>query len=202
MILHEYAPSGNCYKIRLVAAMLGIPIERRHYDIVAGETRTPAFLRRVNADGRIPVLEVDGRMLPESGAACWYLAEGSELIPADAWERAEMLRWMFFEQYSHEPNVATLRFWLTMLGEARLSEAQRAQIAAKRAAGDAALDLMEAHLAARDWFVGDAPSLADIALYGYTHVAHEGGFDLAARPVVAGWCARIAALPGHVPIHA
>ena len=202
MILHEYAPSGNCYKIRLTAAHLGIALERRGYDILAGETRTPAFLARVNANGRIPVLEVDGRMLPESSAACFYLADGSALVPADRWDRADMLRWMFWEQYNHEPNIATLRFWRAYVGETALSPAQRDQLAAKQEAGEAALRLMDEHLAHHAWFAGGAFSLADIALYAYTHVADEGGFDLTAHPHVSRWLRRVAELPGHVPINA
>lgn len=200
LILHEDPISGNCYKIRLVAAHLGLPIERRSYDVLKQETRTPEFLATVNANGRIPVLQIGDRFLPESSAACFYLAEGSPLIPADRFDRADMLRWMFFEQYNHEPNVATLRFWLAFVGEARLSEAQKAAIPAKRAAGEAALALMDEHLATRDFFVGGAFSLADVALYAYTHVAGEGGFDLARWPSVQAWTARIAAMPGHVAI--
>lgn len=202
LILHEYGPSGNCYKIRLVAALLGRPIERRHYDILRGETRTPEFLADVNGNGRIPVLQVGARFMPESGAACWYLAEGTALIPEDRWARADMLRWMFFEQYNHEPNVATLRFWLSMIGKSGLSDAQRAQIPAKRAAGEAALDLMEVHLRTRPWFVGGGLSLADVALYAYTHVAHEGGFDLGRLPAVKSWCGRVEAVPGYISIDA
>ena len=201
-ILHEYAPSGNCYKIRLTAAHLGVALERRHYDILGGETRTPAFLAGVNANGRIPVLEIDGRFLPESGAACWYLADGSPLIPADRWDRADMLRWMFWEQYNHEPAIATLRFWRAYVGEAALTAAQREAMPGKQAAGEAALALMDQHLAGRDWFAGGAFSLADIALYAYTHVAGEGGFELAAYPAVGRWLDRVAALPGHVGIDA
>ena len=202
LVLHEYAPSGNCYKVRLTAALLGLPLERRGYDILKGETRTPDFLAEVNANGRIPVLQIGDRFIPESNAACFYLAEGSALIPADRFERADMLRWMFFEQYNHEPNVATLRFWLAYVGEDRLSEAQRAAIPAKRAAGDDALRLMDAHLAARDFFVGDRLSLADIALYAYTHVGEEGGFELARTPAVQAWLARVAATPDYIPIDA
>lgn len=201
-VLHEYAPSGNCYKIRLTAAHLAVPLERRHYDIMAGETRTPAFLADVNANGRIPVLEVDGRFLPESSAACCWLADGSTLVPANRWDRADMLRWMFWEQYNHEPNIATLRFWRAFVGEAALSEAQRMLLPGKQAAGEAALTLMEAHLAGRAWFAGDGFSLADIALYAYTHVADEGGFALADYPSVTDWLARVAALPGHVTLDA
>ena len=202
LILHEYAPSGNCYKIRLTAALLGVPLERRGYDILRGETRTPAFLREVNANGRIPVLRIGDRFLPESNAACVYLADGSALIPADRFDRADMLHWMFFEQYNHEPNVATLRFWRAFVGEAALSDQQRAQIPAKQAAGEAALALMDAHLAERAFMVGGALSLADIALYAYTHVAGEGGFDLARYPAIGRWIGAVAATPGYVAIHA
>lgn len=201
-VLHEYAPSGNCYKIRLTAAHLGIALERRHYDIMAGETRTPAFLADVNANGRIPVLEVDGRFLPESSAACCWLADGSTLVPANRWDRADMLRWMFWEQYNHEPNIATLRFWRAFVGEAALSEAQRMLLPGKQAAGEAALMLMDEHLSGRAWFAGDGFSLADIALYAYTHVADEGGFALTDYPRVTDWLARVAALPGHVTLDA
>jgi glutathione S-transferase len=202
-ILHEYTQSGNCYKIRLTAALLGLPVERREYDILKGETRTPEFLAEVNANGRIPVLQVGALCLPESNAACFYLADGSPLIPAGRFERADMLRWMFWEQYNHEPNVATLRFWLAFVGEDNLSDLQRAQLPAKKAAGDAALKLMDAHLAERPFFVGASLSLADIALYAYTHVAEEGGgFDLADHPNVAAWLARVAAAPGYIPIGA
>ncbi len=202
LTLHEDPGSGNCYKIRLTAALLGRPLERRSYDIVKGETRTPEFLATVNANGRIPVLQIgagdSGRFLPESNAACWYLAEGSHLIPDDRFDRADMLRWMFFEQYNHEPNVATLRFWLTYVGESNLSEAQRGQIAAKRAGGEAALALMDDHLGRQDWFVGAGPSLADIALYAYTHVCEDGGFRLRDYPHVRAWLGRVDELPGYV----
>lgn len=202
LILHEYAPSGNCYKIRLTAALTGTAIERRSYDIMAGETRTAAFLSSVNANGRIPVLQDGDRFLPESNAACWYLADGTDLIPADPFDRADMLRWMFWEQYNHEPNIATVRFWMGWVGEANLDDLQRALLPGKRAAGVAALKLMDEHLAARDWFVGDAPSLADICLYAYTHVAEEGGFALAPFPAVRAWIARIEGLDDYIAITA
>ncbi|WP_380874465.1 glutathione S-transferase [Sphingomonas sp. DBB INV C78] len=203
LILHEYSNSGNCYKIRLTAALLGTPIERREYDIMAGETRTPAFLANVNDNGRIPVLQIGDRFLPESNAACVWLADGSPLIPADRFDRADMLRWMFFEQYNHEPNVATLRFWLAFVGENALSEAQRAAIPGKRAGGDAALAVMEKHLrTSGGFFVGSAISLADICLYAYTHVAGEGGFDLSAYPAISAWIAAVERTSGYIPITA
>ena len=198
LILHEFSQSGNCYKIRLTAALLGLALERREYDILKGETRTPEFLAAINPNGRIPVLQVDGRFIPESNAACFYLGEGSRLVPEDRFDRADMLHWMFFEQYSHEPNVATLRFWRAFVGEAHLSPAQRVLIPAKQAAGEAALKLLDAHLADRQWLVGARLTLADIALYAYSHVADEGGFDLAAYPALQAWLARVAAAPGYV----
>ena len=202
LVLHEYSASGNCYKVRLTAALLGLPLERREYDILSGETRTAEFLANVNANGRIPVLQVGERFIPESNAACFYLADGSPLVPDERFERADMLRWMFFEQYSHEPNIATMRFWIAFVGEPNLSEAQRAQIPGKRAAGDAALKLMEEHLATRDFFVGGRLTLADVALYPYTHVAESGGFRLDDYPAVLAWLGRVAAAPGHVPMDA
>ncbi|MFN3727812.1 MAG: glutathione S-transferase family protein [Allosphingosinicella sp.] len=203
LTLHEYALSGNCYKIRLTAALLGIPLERRQYDILKGETRTADFLTTINANGRIPVLQVGDRFLPESNAASFYLADGSPLVPADPFGRADMLRWMFWEQYNHEPNVATVRFWLAFVGEERLTPQQRQQLPAKRAAGEAALRLMDEHLERREWFVGGALSLADLALYAYTHVAEDGGgFRLADYPAVRAWLARVAAQPGYLPIDA
>ncbi len=195
LILHEDSRSGNCYKIRLTAALLGLPLQRRNYDIMQGETRSPEFLAKVNANGRIPVLQVGGRFLPESNAACFYLADGSALIPTDRFDRADMLRWMFFEQYSHEPNVATLRFWLLFVGESGLSAYQRSQIPAKRAGGEAALALMDEHLSTRDWLAGGAVSLADIALYPYTSVCEGGGFRLRDYRHIGAWMERIAALP-------
>jgi glutathione S-transferase len=200
LTLHEYAPSGNCYKIRLTAALLGLPVERRHYDIMKGETRTDAFLANVNGNGRIPVLQIGDRFLPESNAACWYLASRSPFVPDDRFEQADVLRWMFFEQYNHEPNVATIRFWKAFVGYENLNDTQRVLLPGKQAAGEAALKLMDEHLAGRDYFVGRQLTLADICLYAYTHVAEEGGFGLDALPNVTAWLARVAAQPGYVGI--
>lgn len=200
LVLHEYARSGNCYKIRLTAAHVGATLERREYDIMRGETRTPEFLAQVNANGRIPVLQAGDRFLPESNAACWYLAGGTPLVPEDRFEQADVLRWMFWEQYNHEPNVATLRFWFGWIGEANFTEFQRVALPLKREAGLAALALMDEHLARHDFLVGDRFTVADIVLYAYTHTCEEGGYRLADYPAVAAWLARVAALPGHVTL--
>jgi len=200
MILHEQMESGNCYKIRLTAAFLGTPIELREYDITKGETRTPEFMADVNANGRIPVLQIGDRFIPESNAACYYLAEGSSLLPTDRFDHADMLRWMFWEQYSHEPNIATLRFWSGWIGIDKLTQAQQLQVPLKREAGNAALKLMDEHLAGRDWFVGTEMSLADICLFAYTHVADGGGFDLEGYPNVTAWIERVKAQPRFLPI--
>lgn len=201
-ILHEHAASGNCYKVRLTAAHAGIELERREYDIMKGDTRTPDFLANVSSNGRIPVLQVGDRFIPESNAASFYLADGTALVPSDRFDRADMLRWMFFEQYSHEPNIATLRFWLRYVGLDALSGMQREQIAVKRKAGNDALKVMDEHLAGREWLVGSRFSLADICLFAYTHVADEADFDLELYPNVIAWMERIMLLPKHVPMDA
>jgi glutathione S-transferase len=201
LILHEYAPSGNCYKIRLTAALLGVPLERRNYDILKGETRTPEFLANISANGRTPVLQIGDKFLAESNAACVWLATGSALIPADRFDHAEMLRWMFWEQYNHEPNIATLRFWMAFVGEANLSDVQRTQIASKKEAGNAALQLMNDQLGRTQWLVGNQLSLADIALFAYTHVAEEGGgFALAAYANVVRWIGDVEKAQGFIGI--
>ncbi len=202
LILHEYSASGNCYKVRLTAALLGLPLERREYDIMKGETRTPRFLSEVNANGRIPVLQVGDRFIPESNAACHYLADGSELVPSGRFEHADMLRWMFWEQYNHEPNIATLRFWMRWVGIGKLTEVQRLQIPPKRKAGNEALKLMDDHLGGREWFVGDRISLADTCLFAYTRVAGDADFDLRSYPNVLEWLERIERQPGYTPMDA
>ncbi len=199
MRLHDNLSSGNGYKVRLILAQLGIPFERVEYDIDRGETRTPEFLERVNPNGRVPVLELeDGTMLPESNAILFYLADGTPFLPDGRLERAQVLRWMFFEQYSHEPNIATPRFWITHRVE--MTEERRIALEGKRPLGYAALGVMEGHLASNDFFVENRNSIADIALYAYTHVADEGGFDLEGFPAVRAWLDRVAAQPGHVPL--
>jgi glutathione S-transferase len=196
--LYDYRSSGNGYKVRLLLALLGIPHERVEVDIIAGETRTPAFLAR-NPNGRIPVLELDdGTHLAESNAILFFLAEGTPFLPADHLERAHVLQWLFFEQYSHEPNIATSRFWLT---HGLLTDDRRPLLAQKHDLGHAALAVMEAHLSSRRYLVGESCTIADLALYAYTHVAEEGGFTLAPYGSVRRWLARIAARPDHVAIH-
>jgi glutathione S-transferase len=202
LVLHEYAASGNCYKVRLTAAIAGVQLERREYDIMKEETRTPDFLAYVNANGRIPVLQVGDRFIPESNAACYFVAEGSNLLPTDRFDHADMLRWMFFEQYNHEPNIATLRFWMGWIGLDNLSDLQRLQMPAKRKAGNAALKLMDDHLNGREWFVGDHMTLADICLFAYTHVAGDADFDLKRYPQVLEWVERIKSQRRHLPMDA
>jgi len=195
--LHQMHVSGNCYKVRLAARQVGVPLTLVDYGLHDGTTRKPAYLAK-NPNGRVPMLEFeDGRTLPESNAILWYLAEGTPLLPADRWGRAEALQWMFFEQYSHEPYIAVARFWLKFKPAAEL-ETRRHLVPEWHAKGNAALAVMQTHLAAHDWFAGGRYSIADIALYGYTHVAADGGFDLSGYPAVVAWLKRVAAEPGHV----
>jgi glutathione S-transferase len=190
--LYDYLPSGNGYKVRLLLSQLGVRFRLVEKDIMKGETRTPDFLA-LNPNGRIPVLELeDGRRLAESDAILFYLAEGTRFLPEERFARAEVLQWMFFEQYSHEPYIAVARFWTHYLGKAVDAE--------KIERGYQALDVMERHLGTRRFFVGERYTIADVALYAYTHVAPEGGFDLAAYPNVRAWLGRVASEPGHVPI--
>ena len=198
MILHDNLSSGNGYKVRLLLAQLGLPFERIEYDIDRGETRTPEFLNGINPNGRIPVLETDeGELLAESDAILFYLAEGTPFLPEGRLARAHVLRWMFFEQETHAPNVATPRYWATHGVE--MTEERRLSLGTKRKLGYAALGVMEGHLEDRAFLLGDRYSVADIALYAYTHVAHEGGFDLHGFPAVLAWLERVADQPGHVP---
>jgi glutathione S-transferase len=191
--------SGNCYKIALLLNHLNIDHEWIHLDVLSGVTRTPAFLAR-NPNGRIPVLELpDGRHLAESNAILHFLADGTALLPSDPWQHALVLQWQFFEQYSHEPYIATARFIAKYLG---MPESRRAEYEGKQAGGHAALRVMEGHLAHHDYFVGETFTIADISLYGYTHVADEGGFALDRYPAIRRWLARVAALPRHMPMPA
>lgn len=199
MLLYNSPVSGNCYKVRLLAAHLGLPLELRELDVVDRSNRAEV-LGDLNPALRVPTLVLDdGRPIAESGAILWYLGEGSRFVPQDPYARAQVLQWMFFEQYDHEPAIALVRFWLVYSGR---PEAYADRVDERRNAGHRALAAMERHLENRDWFVGDTMTLADIALYGYTHVADEGGFDLAAYPAVRAWLDRVAAQPGHVPIDA
>jgi len=192
--LYDHLSSGNGYKVRLLLRQLGIPFERIELDIDRGETRTPEFLAK-NPNGRIPTLETEHGFLPESNAILFYLAEGTPFLPSDRWERAQVLQWMCFEQYSHEPNVATVRYWLTHHRPYLPQVLEQ-----KRQLGEAALGVMERHLATRTFFVGEHYTIADIALYAYTHVAEEGGFRLEPYPAVRRWLERVHAQPRHVPI--
>ena len=199
MHLFDNLDSGNGYKVRLLLAQLGRPYEWTNLDRDAGATRTPEFLKR-NPNGRIPTLELDdGTHLAESNAILYYLAEGTPLLPLDRLGRAQVLQWMFFEQYSHEPFVATPRFIVKHLpaGHARYAE-----LPDRLAKGRAALAVMETHLAERSFFVAERYTIGDIALYAYTHVAHEGGHDLAPYPKVRAWLARVAAQPRYVELTA
>jgi glutathione S-transferase len=195
MLLYNSIYSGNCYKVRLLFAQLGLQYERMELDVVDRSNR-----RKVIGDAnpalRVPtVILEDGRPLAESNAILWYFADGTRYVPTDRYERAQVLQWQFFEQYDHEPHIAVARFWL-LKGIAF----DPAQMEAKRAGGYRALDAMERHLGGRSFLVGERYSIADISLYAYTHVATEGGFDLGPYPAVRAWLARVAAQPGHVPI--
>jgi glutathione S-transferase len=193
--LYQHPGSGNCYKIQLLLELLGLPYETVNVNILAGESRTPAFLAH-NPVGKVPVLQIGSDdFLPESNAALWYLAEGSRFLPADRRGRAEVVRWLSFEQYSHEPNVATARFWIHFLGNPP-QYAERLQ--EKQEAGRHALRIMDDHLARADYFVGGGYSIVDIALYAYTHVADEADIELAPYPAILAWLARVGGEPGHV----
>jgi glutathione S-transferase len=199
VLLYDSPVSGNCYKVRLLLAHLGVSYERRAVDVVDRSNR-PELLGGLNPALRVPTLVLDdGRPLAESGAILWYFGEGTRFVPEDRYERAQVLQWMFFEQYDHEPAIAVARFWLTYSGR---PEAFADRLEERQAAGSRALAAMERHLDGRELLVGAALSLADIALYAYTHVAHEGGFDLSGYPAVRAWVDRVAAEPGHVPIDA
>ena len=199
MLLYDSPVSGNCFKVRLLLAHLGIPYERRTVD-VADRSERPQLLGGLNPALRVPTLVLDdGRPLAESGAILWYFGDGTRFVPADPYARAQVLQWMFFEQYDHEPAIAVVRFWLAYSGR---PEAFADRVEERTAAGYRALDALALGLDGRDWLVGDRMTLADIALYAYTHVAHEGGFDLGRYPSIRVWLARVASEPGHVGIDA
>ena len=199
MLLYENAASGNCYKVRLLLAHLGIAYERHDVDVLDRSNR-PELLGGLNPALRVPTVVLDdGRPLAESNAILWYFGEGTRFVPDDAYERAKVLQWLFFEQYDHEPAIAVARFLKTYYGKPEVWESQRAQLISR---GTKALAALESALADRDWLVGDALTIADIALYAYTHAADEGGFELEAYPAIRAWLDRVAAEPGHVAIDA
>jgi glutathione S-transferase len=194
--LYSMQRSGNCYKVRLAFAQLRIPYDLIEVDILKGESRTPQFLA-MNPNGRVPLLEVaQGRYLSESNAILWYVAGDSPLAPEGSIERADALQWMFFEQHSLEPNLGSARFWLTMVKGGR--ELQQHGIEEWMEKGYQALGVMEKHLDRHRFFVDNHYTIADIALYAYSHCAHESGFDLTAFPAVRAWIKRVAAEPAHV----
>jgi glutathione S-transferase len=200
VLLYNSQVSGNCYKVRLLLAHLGIDYERQAVSVVDRSNR-PELLGGFNPALRVPTLVLDdGRSLGESGAITWYFGEGTRFVPDDPYERAQVLQWMFFEQYDHEPAIAVVRFWLAYSGRPREEFADR--LDERVAAGYRALDVLERGLEARSWLVGDGMTLADIALYAYTHIADEGGFELGGYPAIGEWIARVASEPGHVPIDA
>ncbi len=197
LVLHDNLGSGNAYKVRLLLTHLGQPFQRIEYDVTKAETRTAEFLA-LNPDGRIPLLQFpDGRVLAQSNAILFYLAQASKYLPADAFAQAKVLQWMFFEQYSHEPNIAVARYWLHFLDR---SQVQQALLEEKWQKGYQALDVMEKRLGAADFLVGEDYSIADIALYAYTHVANEAEMDLSPYPGIRRWLDRVAEQPGHVLI--
>jgi glutathione S-transferase len=195
--LYNYGPSGNGYKVALLLSQLGRPFETIEVDANAGGTRTPEFLA-LNPNGKIPVVVLDsGEVLAESNAILWYFADGTPFLPEGTLDRARVLQWMFFEQYSHEPYIAVARNWLAHIG---LDERRRRELPEKQERGYAALGVMERRLAEHPFLVADRYTIADIALYAYTHVAHEGGFDLSRHPGIRAWLARVRGRPGHVPL--
>ncbi|WP_414527208.1 glutathione S-transferase family protein [Nodularia chucula] len=195
--LYDFLPSGNSYKVRLLFVQMGMPFERIDVNILQGETHTPDFLIK-NPNGKIPVLEINsGQYLAESNAILMYLSEGTEFLPYDRFLRAQVLQWLFFEQYSHEPFIATSRFWISILGKA---QEYRAAIEQKREPGYAALKVMENHLKTHNFFVSERYTIADIALFAYTHVADEGGFDLTNFPCIQGWIERVKSQPRYISI--
>jgi len=199
LALYDYLDSGNAYKIRLLLSHLDLPYKRVVLDIDKGETRTPEFLAK-NPNGRIPALELDdGTVLPESNAILFYLAEGTRYLPSDRVGRAQVLQWMFFEQYNHEPNIATVRYWIKH--KIPMTPFIEAAMPVKRKGGYAALEVMETHLKRREFFVSERYSIADIALYAYTHVAHEVDFDLKAYPAVRAWMDQVALQENHIGIY-
>jgi glutathione S-transferase len=199
VLLYDSPVSGNCYKVRLLFAHLDVPYERRSVDVVDRSNRLE-LLGGLNPALRVPTLVLDdGRSLAESNAILWFFGDGTRFVPEDRYQRAQVLQWLFFEQYDHEPALAVLRFWLAYSGT---PEAYADRVEERRAAGYRALDAMERRLGSADYLVGDAFTIADIALYAYTHVAHEGGFDLGGYDGIGRWLERVAAEPAHIAIGA
>ncbi len=195
--LYDFLPSGNGYKIRLLLTQLGMPFERIEVDIIQGLSRTPEFLNK-NLNGKIPVLEIEpGKYLAESNAILVYLSEGTEYFPYDRFLRAKVLQWLFFEQYSHEPYIATPRFWMTIINR---GEEHQAEIEKRQISGYLALNVMENHLKTNSFFVGERYSIADISLFAYTHVADEAGYDLTPFPAVQAWVDRVKGQPRYIEI--
>ena len=198
MLLYNSAVSGNCYKVRLLLAHLGIPFERKEMS-VNDKSNRPAVLGALNPALRVPTIVLDdGRALAESNAILWYFGDGTPYAPTDRFERAQVLQWQFFEQYEHEPNIAVARKWLSYSD----GQYEAAALAVRQQNGTKALHAMDKHLAGREFLVGSRYSLADISLYAYTHVANEGGFDLTRYPAISAWLQRVAAQPGHIKIDA
>jgi glutathione S-transferase len=196
--LYDYLPSGNGYKVRLLLTQLAISFELIECDIIKGETRTPEFLSKF-PNGRIPAIEFDdGKLLFESNAIISYFADNTQFVPQSRFERAQVLQWLFFEQYSHEPYIASVRY-LVHIGP-EVPDPRRAMLDMMIRRGYDALDVMEKHLTSHEWFVGNRYSIADIALYAYTHVADEGGFDLGRYPQIRGWLQRVRSQPHHIAI--
>ena len=197
MLLYNSAISGNCYKVRLLLAHLGIDYETREVDVI-DRSSPREELGDLNPARRVPTVVLDdGRPLAESNAILWYFGEGTRFVPDDAYERAKVLQWLFFEQYEHEPAIAVARFLKTYYDKPEVWESQREQLTKR---GEKALRALDDGLSGRDWLAGDGMTIADIALYAYTHAADEGGFSLDGLPNVRAWLERVASEPGHVAI--
>lgn len=195
--LYDFLPSGNSYKVRLLLNLLGISFERINVNILEGETQTSQFLSK-NPNGKIPLLEIaPGKFLAESNAILYYLSQGTQFFPSDKYAQAQIMQWLFFEQYSHEPNIATSRYWISILKQ---PEKYQTQLQQKHQLGNSALQVMEQYLGDQKFLVSEAYTIADIALYGYTHVAEEGRFNLQQFPSILSWLNRIAAHPNHISI--
>ena len=195
--IYGYSPSGNCHTLRMLLSQLGREYRGIAPDSAHGATRTPEYLAK-NPNGKVPMIELDdGRIMTESNAILYWLAEGTQYFSGDSFQRAQTLAWMFFEQYSHEPYVAVARF---ICGWTPLDSPRRADLPNLRARGDQALAVMEKHLAANGWFSSTGYGIADIALFAYTHCAEDGGFALARYPKIQDWLARVRVQPGFVPM--